>query len=231
MLDALREEVLAANLDLPKYGLVTFTWGNVSAINDARDLVVIKPSGVAYENMSASDMVIVDLKGNVVEGTLRPSSDTATHLALYRQYDDVGGVVHTHSSNATSWAQSQRSIPVLGTTHADYFNGTIPCSRLLTPEEVEQGYEELTGSLIIETLGDTPPLTMPGILISNHGPFAWGKDAHGAVHNAVVLEEIARMALATAQLNPGLAQLPDYILNKHYSRKHGKNAYYGQNKA
>ena len=230
MLQALREEVLAANLDLPKYGLVTFTWGNVSAINEDRTLVVIKPSGVSYENMTAEDMVIVDLDGNVVEGNLRPSSDTATHLALYRAYKDVGGVVHTHSSNATSWAQAQRSIPVLGTTHADYFNGPIPCARLLTPAEVEEGYEAKTGDLIIETLGDTPPLTMPGILLSNHGPFAWGKDAHGAVHNAVVLEEVARMALATVQLNPKLDLLPDYILNKHYNRKHGKNAYYGQSK-
>ncbi len=230
MLQALREEVLEANLDLPKYGLVTFTWGNVSAINEDRNLVVIKPSGVSYEEMTASDMVIVDLDGNIVEGDLRPSSDTATHLALYRAYSDVGGVVHTHSSNATSWAQAQRSIPVFGTTHADYFNGPIPCARLLTPEEVEAGYEAKTGDLIVETLGDTPPLTMPGILLSNHGPFAWGKDAHGAVHNAVVLEEVARMALATVQLNPKLDLLPDYILNKHYNRKHGKNAYYGQSK-
>lgn len=230
MLQALREEVLEANLDLPKHGLVTFTWGNVSAISEDRELVVIKPSGVSYDDMKASDMVIVDLDGNVVEGELRPSSDTATHLALYRAYSDVGGVVHTHSTHATSWAQAQRAIPVFGTTHADYFNGPIPCARLLTPEEVEEGYEAKTGDLIVETLGDTPPLTMPGILLSNHGPFAWGKDAHGAVHNAVVLEEVARMALATAELNPKLDLLPDYVLSKHYNRKHGKNAYYGQSK-
>lgn len=228
MLKSLKKEVLEANLDLPRHGLVTFTWGNVSAIDRERDLVVIKPSGVPYAQMTVDDLVVVDLDGNRVDGHLRPSSDTPTHLALYRHYPDIGGVVHTHSTHATAWAQAGMGIPIQGTTHADYFNGPIPCARLLTPAEVEQDYEGLTGAVIIETLGSVPPLTMPGILLANHGPFAWGKDAHSAVHNAVVLEEVARMALLTRQINPQAASLPDYVLNKHYQRKHGKNAYYGQ---
>lgn len=226
----LKEEVLAANLDLPRYNLVTFTWGNVSAIDKERGLVVIKPSGVSYETMKVEDMVVLDLEGNRVEGTLRPSSDTPTHLVMYRRYPEIGGMVHTHSTHATAWAQARRSLPIQGTTQADYFHGNVPCTRLLTELEVAEDYEGLTGHLIVETLQDVPPLTMPGILVANHGPFSWGKDAHDAVHNAVVLEEIARMGWITHQLNPQAGNLPDYMLEKHYQRKHGKNAYYGQNK-
>lgn len=227
-LQQLKQQVLEANLDLPRYNLVTFTWGNVSAIDRERGLVVIKPSGVSYETMKVDDMVVLDLEGNRVEGTLRPSSDTPTHLVMYRRYPELGGMVHTHSTHATAWAQSRRAIPIQGTTQADYFHGDVPCTRLLTESEVHEDYEGLTGHLIVETLRDTPPLTMPGILVANHGPFSWGKDAHDAVHNAVVLEEVARMAWITHQLNPQAAGLPDYMLEKHYQRKHGKNAYYGQ---
>ena len=227
-LQQLKEEVLAANLDLPRYNLVTFTWGNVSAIDRERGLVVIKPSGVSYETMKVDDMVVLDLDGNRVEGTLRPSSDTPTHLVMYRHYPELGGMVHTHSTHATAWAQARRAIPIQGTTQADYFHGNVPCTRLLSATEVNEDYEGLTGHLIVETLKNTPPLTMPGILVANHGPFSWGKDVHDAVHNAVVLEEIARMGWITHQLNPQAGELPDYMLEKHYQRKHGKNAYYGQ---
>lgn len=230
-LKRLKEQVLTANLDLPRHGLVTFTWGNVSGIDREQGLVVIKPSGVSYDKMLLEDLVVLDLAGRQVEGILRPSSDTATHLVLYRTYPELGGVVHTHSTHATAWAQAARAIPVFGTTQADYFNGAVPCSRLLTPTEVSEDYEGLTGHLIVETLQQTPILTMPGVLVANHGPFSWGKDAHDAVHNAVVLEEVARMAWLTHQINPQATHLPDYMLEKHYQRKHGKHAYYGQTKA
>lgn len=229
-LKALKEQVLEANLDLPRHHLVTFTWGNVSGIDREKGLIVIKPSGVDYDHMKVTDLVVLDLQGNQIEGDLRPSSDTPTHLVLYRQFKDIGGIVHTHSTHATAWAQAQRAIPIQGTTQADYFHGDIPCTRLLTASEVNEDYEGLTGHLIADTIKDTPPLTVPGILVANHGPFSWGSDAHNAVHNAVVLEEIARMGWITQQVNPQAPSLPDYILEKHYQRKHGKNAYYGQNK-
>ena len=190
----LKQQVFEANMDLPRYGLVTFTWGNVSAIDRERGLVVIKPSGVAYETMKADDMVVVDMSGKVVEGEYRPSSDTATHLELYRRYPSLGGIVHTHSTHATAWAQAGLAIPALGTTHADYFFGDIPCTRGLSEEEVQGEYELNTGKVIIETLGNAEPLHTPGIVVYQHGPFAWGKDAHDAVHNAVVMEEVAKMA-------------------------------------
>jgi L-ribulose-5-phosphate 4-epimerase len=230
-LAALREAVLEANLALPRHGLVTFTWGNVSGIDRERGLVAIKPSGVSYEKMRADDIVVVDLEGQRVEGALRPSSDTPTHLALYRRYADIGGIVHTHSTHASAWAQAQRAIPAFGTTHADYFYGEIPCTRPLTAQEVEDAYELNTGHVIIETLADRKPLAMPGILVSEHAPFAWGKSPDDAVHNAVVLEEVARMALLTLSLNPQQKPIPDYLLDKHYLRKHGAKAYYGQSDA
>lgn len=224
----LKQQVYEANMDLPRYGLVTFTWGNVSAIDRARGWVAIKPSGVAYDSMGVDDIVVVDLSGKVVEGKWRPSSDTATHLALYQRYPSIGGVVHTHSTHATAWAQAGRAIPALGTTHADYFFGDIPCTRGLTEEEVQGEYEFNTGKVIIETLGDVEPLHNPGIVVWQHGPFAWGKDAHEAVHNAVVLEEVARMAWIAQGINPQLQPVDRYLMNKHFMRKHGPNAYYGQ---
>jgi len=224
----LKQQVYEANADLPRYGLVTFTWGNVSAIDRERGLVVIKPSGVPYDRLSVEDMVVVNLQGDVVEGKWRPSSDTATHLALYRRYPGIGGVVHTHSTHATAWAQAGREIPALGTTHADYFFGNIPCTRALTQAEVEGDYELNTGKVIIETLGASEPLHTPGVVVCQHGPFAWGKDAHEAVHNAVVLEEVAKMAWIARGINPQLAEMDDYLMNKHFLRKHGPNAYYGQ---
>ncbi|WP_314419462.1 L-ribulose-5-phosphate 4-epimerase [Pseudescherichia vulneris] len=224
----LKQQVLEANLDLPRYGLVTFTWGNVSAIDRARGLVAIKPSGVAYDALKADDIVIVDLQGEVVEGRLRPSSDTATHLALYRRYPSLGGVVHTHSTHATAWAQAGLAIPALGTTHADYFLGDIPCTRALTEEEVRGEYELNTGRVIIETLKEAEPLHTPGVVVYQHGPFAWGKDAHDAVHNAVVMEEVARMAWIARGINPGLKPIDSYLMDKHFMRKHGAHAYYGQ---
>ena len=227
-LQRLKEEVLCANLDLPKHGLVTFTWGNVSGIDRARGAVVIKPSGVSYEKMRVSDMVVLDLDGGILEGRLRPSSDTPTHLALYRQYPAMGGIVHTHSTHATAWAQAGRAIPAFGTTHADYFHGTIPCSRPLTESEVADAYEANTGKVIIETIAAGDPMEIPGIVVSEHAPFAWGKSAEDAVHNAVVLEEVARMALFTLLLSPDRAPVAGYLLDKHYLRKHGANAYYGQ---
>jgi L-ribulose-5-phosphate 4-epimerase len=230
MLERLKQKVLEANLQLPKHQLVTFTWGNVSGIDRDQNLVVIKPSGVPYETLIMDDLVVVDLEGKVVEGQLRPSSDTPTHLALYRAFPEIGGVVHTHSPWATSWAQSGRAIPALGTTHADYFYGEIPITRELTQGEVERSYELETGNVIIETLQSRgiDPVAMPGVLVFNHAPFSWGKDADQAVHNAVVLEEVAKMALQTFQLNPQVQPISQYILDKHYLRKHGKNAYYGQ---
>jgi L-ribulose-5-phosphate 4-epimerase len=230
MLEKLKKDVLEANLQLPKHGLVTFTWGNVSGIDREQNLVVIKPSGVPYEDLKAEDMVVLDLEGNIIEGTKRPSSDTPTHLALYRSFPHIGGIVHTHSPWATSWAQACRPIPALGTTHADYFYGEIPCTRTLTKEEIARGYELETGNVIIETFetGGIDPLAMPGVLVSNHAPFCWGKDASQAVHNAVVLEEVAKMALNTSQLNSQIEPIDQFLLDKHYLRKHGVNAYYGQ---
>ncbi len=224
----LKQQVFEANMDLPRYGLVTFTWGNVSAIDRQRGLVVIKPSGIAYESMTVDDMSVVDLQGHVVEGRWRPSFDTATHLALYRRYPDLGGVVHTHSTHATAWAQAGLAIPALGTTHADYFFGDIPCTRALSAQEVDEAYELNTGQVIIETLGEANPLHTPGIVVYQHGPFAWGKDAHEAVHNAVVMEEVARMAWIARGINPQLQPIDSWLMNKHFQRKHGPNAYYGQ---
>ena len=224
----LKQQVFEANMDLPRYGLVTFTWGNVSAIDRQRGLVVIKPSGIAYESMTVDDMSVVDLQGHVVEGRWRPSSDTATHLALYRRYPDLGGVVHTHSTHATAWAPAGLAIPALGTTHADYFFGDIPCTRALSAQEVDEAYELNTGQVIIETLGEANPLHTPGIVVYQHGPFAWGKDAHEAVHNAVVMEEVARMAWIARGINPQLQPIDSWLMNKHFQRKHGPNAYYGQ---
>ena len=226
------KDVLEANLDLPKYGMVTFTWGNVSAVDRKRGLVVIKPSGVSYENMRAEDMVVVDLDGKTVQGNWRPSSDTATHLVLYREFPSIGGVVHTHSRWATAWAQAERGIPAFGTTHADYFYGEIPCTRNLSVEEINTDYETNTGLVIVETFKarKIEPKAVPGVLVSGHGPFAWGKDAHDAVHNAVVMEEVAMMAFQTLQLNPSIKGISQTLLDKHYLRKHGSNAYYGQAK-
>lgn len=225
-------EVLEANLDLPKHGMVTFTWGNVSAIDRTRGLVVIKPSGVAYEEMTADHMVVVDMEGRVMRGTFRPSSDTATHLEIYRSFPSAGGVVHTHSRWATAWAQAGKGIPAFGTTHADYFYGEIPCARMLNAAEIRDDYELNTGRVIVETFRELgiDPIAVPGVLVSGHGPFAWGKDAHDAVHNAVVMEEVAMMALQTLQLNPNCRPIDQGLLDKHYLRKHGTNAYYGQAK-
>lgn len=230
MLERLKREVLEANLKLPEYGLVTFTWGNVSGIDRESGMVVIKPSGVPYDQLTIDDLVVLDLDGNVVEGSLNPSSDTPTHLALYRSFKKIGGIVHTHSPNATSWAQAGRPIPALGTTHADYFYGEIPCTRTLTEDEVERGYELGTGNVIIETFEKMglDPGAMPGILLSGHAPFSWGEDADQAIHNAVVLEEVAKMAMNTFVLNPHVQPIDQYLLDKHYLRKHGANAYYGQ---
>ncbi len=228
MLETLRKKVLEANLLLPKHNLVTFTWGNVSAIDRRKGLVVIKPSGVDYESMTAADMVIVDLDGNIVEGDLRPSSDTPTHLELYKAFPNIGGVVHTHSRWATSFAQAGLQINPMGTTHADYFYGPIPCTRSLTDEEINGAYEKNTGLVIIDTFKDIDPDAVPGVLVRNHGPFAWGTDAANAVHNAVVMEEVAFMNYHAMTLNPQAPCVSQGLLDKHYYRKHGKNAYYGQ---
>lgn len=229
MLEKLKEEVYKANMDLPKYGLVTFTWGNVSGIDRETGYFVIKPSGVDYDLLSPSDMVVMDLEGNKIEGKYNPSSDTKTHIELYKKYKDIGGIVHTHSSWATSWAQAAREIPCYGTTHADYFYGSIPCARPLSKEEIDEDYEKNTGLVIIETLKDKNPMHTPGILCSYHGPFTWGKDADNAVYNSVVLEEIAKMASRTESLSKGEAkEAPKSMQDKHFLRKHGPNAYYGQ---
>lgn len=228
MITALKQQVFEANMDLPRHGLVTFTWGNVSAIDSERNAVVIKPSGVAYETMRVEDMVVVDMEGRVIEGNFRPSSDTATHLALYRRYPQIGGIVHTHSTYATAWAQAGLPLPALGTTHADYFYGDIPCTRALTRSEVESDYELNTGRVIIETLGEVNPLHTPGVVVYQHGPFAWGKDAHDAVHNAVVMEEVAHMDWVACSINPRLRPIDGYLMDKHFNRKHGPGAYYGQ---
>ena len=232
MLEQLKKEVLEANLLLPKYNLVTFTWGNVSGINREKGLIVIKPSGVEYDVMTAEHRVVVDLDGNVVEGDLNPSSDTATHIELYKAFPEIGGVIHTHSPWATSWAQAGRGIPAYGTTHADYFYGEIPCTRQLTPEEVESAYEKETGTVIIEAFRDKgiDPVAVPGVIVYKHGPFAWGKNPHQAVHNAVVMETVANMAYHAEQINPQGTPIEQYLLDKHYMRKHGPNAYYGQKK-
>jgi len=224
------KDVLKANLDLPRHNLVTFTWGNVSGIDRESGLVVIKPSGVPYDELCESCMVVLDLDGNVKQGSYRPSSDTATHLALYRRYEDIGGVVHTHSRWATSWAQACMDLPAFGTTHADYFYGQVPCTRQLTENEIKADYELNTGGVIIETFENRgiDPMAVPGVLVASHGPFTWGKDASEAVHNAVVLEACAMMGLNALMLNPQLEKMRQYLLDKHYLRKHGKNAYYGQ---
>ncbi len=229
MLEKLKEQVCKANLDLVKHGLVLFTWGNVSAIDPESQLVVIKPSGVSYDTMQPEDMVVMTLDGQVAEGRFRPSSDTPTHLELYKAFPQMGGIVHTHSTHATAFAQTGRCIPAYGTTHADYFHGPIPCARKLTAEEVNGAYEKNTGLVILETLQGKDPMEVPAILVQNHGPFAWGKNADEAVYHAAVLEEVARMALLTEQIRPGVPEADAYLLDKHYFRKHGKNAYYGQN--
>ncbi|MDP5255420.1 MULTISPECIES: L-ribulose-5-phosphate 4-epimerase [unclassified Vibrio] len=229
MYQELKQRVLTANLALPEYGLVTFTWGNVSEIDRELGVIAIKPSGVEYKAMTVDDIVVLDLEGNILEGHLNPSSDTATHLELYKAFQDIGGVVHTHSRNATIWAQAGHDIPALGTTHADYFYGDVPCTRQLSDEEIRQDYEKNTGLVIIETFEKRhlDPASMPGAIIAGHAPFVWGKNAKEAVHNAVVMEEIAAMATATRVLNPGV-KINTELLNKHYLRKHGKDAYYGQ---
>ncbi len=227
MLEQLKAEVCKANLDLVKHNLVVFTWGNVSAIDRATKLVVIKPSGVSYDAMTADDMVVVDLDGKVVEGKLNPSSDTPTHLELYKAWPAIGGVVHTHSRWATVFAQAGMDIPALGTTHGDDFYGAIPCTRKMTPAEIAGAYEKETGSVILETVGDSA-LDVPAVLVHSHGPFAWGKSAADAVHNAVVLEEVAFMAWHTLMLNPAHGVMQQELLDKHFLRKHGANAYYGQ---
>lgn len=228
MLEKLKESVCKANLQLPSHGLVTFTWGNVSAIDRESGYVVIKPSGVEYDALTPDKMVIVDLDGNVVEGSLNPSSDTPTHIYLYRQFENIGGIVHTHSTNATAFAQARMPIEAYGTTHADYFYGAIPCTRELTALETRDNYETNTGKVIAEAFKLLNPDAIPGVVVANHGPFAWGKDAAEAVHNAVVLEEVARMAILMKTVNPESAPINKYILDKHYNRKHGESAYYGQ---
>ena len=231
MLEALKEQVLKANLALPKHGLVTFTWGNVSGIDREQGLVVIKPSGIEYDVMTAEDMVVVRLSnGATVEGKWKPSSDTPTHLALYRAFENIGGIVHTHSRWATGWAQAGRGIPAYGTTHGDYFYGEIPCTRKMTPAEISGEYELETGNVITETFANISPDEIPAVLVNSHGPFAWGKSPDEAVHNAVVLEELAFMAFHTEALNPTVQTMQQELLDKHYLRKHGKNAYYGQTK-
>lgn len=228
MLEELKLQVYEANMELPGRGLVTYTWGNVSGIDRKKGLFVIKPSGVDYDRLRPEDMVVMDLDGNRVEGTMNPSSDTATHLEIYKAFAAVGGIVHTHSTMATAWAQAGRAIPCYGTTHADYFYGEIPCARNLTPEEIEAGYEKNTGLVIAEAFAGIDPLYVPGVLCKNHGPFTWGRDAAQAVHNAVVLEEIARMNLYTEMLNPKAEPAPQCMQDKHFMRKHGPGAYYGQ---
>ena len=239
MLEALKEKVCQANLDLVKHGLVIFTWGNVSAIDRESGLVVIKPSGVSYDDMKPSDMVVVDLDGKVVEGELNPSSDTPTHLVLYKAFPEIGGVVHTHSTFATAWAQAGRDLPSLGTTHADYFHDNIPCTRNMTRTEVFGEYEKETGNVIVERFRGMNPMDTPAVLVRNHGPITWGTDADNAVHNAVVLEQVAKMAYISLDINVGRKlqfwYIPGVTMNKlliqkHYSRKHGPNAYYGQKK-
>lgn len=229
MLESLKIDVYKANIDLVKHGLVIFTWGNVSAIDRKSNLLVIKPSGISYDKMTAEDMVVVDLDGNVVEGELKPSSDTPTHIALYKAFPEIGGVAHTHSTFATSWAQTGQSIPSLGTTHADYFATDIPCTRNMTEEEINGNYELGTGNVIVEKFKNLSynPLHTPGVLVNNHGPFTWGKSAEEAVFHAVVLEEITKMAYYSLTINPD-SEMNKALMEKHFSRKHGLNKYYGQ---
>ena len=230
MLEELKKQVCEANLLLPKYNLVTFTWGNVSGVDRERGLVVIKPSGVPYDGMGPEDMVVVDLDGKVVEGKWKPSSDTPTHMALYRAFPGLGGIVHTHSRWATTFAQAGLDVPAMGTTQGDYFYGDIPCTRRMTPEEIAGAYELETGNVIIETFQSRgiDPVQVPAVLVNNHGPFSWGADAMDAVHNAVVLEEVAFMDWHAMVINPKAGRMQRELLDKHYLRKHGANAYYGQ---
>lgn len=230
MLEELKEKVFKANLDLVKHGLVIFTWGNVSGIDRENGLVVIKPSGVSYDEMKVDDMVVVDINtGNVVEGSLRPSSDTLTHIALYHAFPEIGGVVHTHSTYATAWSQAGVDLPNIGTTHADYFHDAVPCTRDMTEQEVKGDYELETGNVIVDRFKNLNPVHTPGVLVKNHGPFAWGTSPADAVHNAVVLEQVAKMASIAYTVNPSLTMNP-LLIEKHFSRKHGPNAYYGQTK-
>ena len=230
MLEELRKAVWEANMELPRRNLVTYTWGNVSGIDREKGLIVIKPSGVEYEDLTPEKLVIVDLDNNIVEGNLNPSSDTKTHVELYRAFPPLGGIVHTHSPHAVAWAQAGRDIPCYGTTHADYFYGPVPCARSLTAEEVEEDYERNTGKVIIETFTERglDPKAVPGVICRNHGPFTWGKDAAQAVYHAVVLEEVAKMAMYTITIDPNTPSAPQHVQDKHYMRKHGPNAYYGQ---
>ena len=230
VLKHLKEEVFQANLELPKQGLIKYTWGNVSAVDREQGLFVIKPSGISYEEMKASDMVVCDMDGEIVEGNLNPSSDTLTHAVLYKEFPEIGGIVHTHSIWATIWAQAGLDVPAMGTTHADTFYGSIPCARFLNQKEIDEGYEEQTGHVIVETFKERniKPMKIPGVLLHGHGPFTWGKSAKDAVMNAVVLDEVCKMNLFSRQLNSFSEELPQRILDKHYLRKHGENAYYGQ---
>lgn len=232
MLKKLKHAVYEANMELPHRGLVTYTWGNVSGIDRERGFVVIKPSGVSYDELTPDDLVVLDLDGKVVDGKLNPSSDTKTHLELYKAFPEIGGIVHTHSPYAVGWAQAGRDIPAYGTTHADYFYGPVPCCRSLTEQEVEEDYERNTGLVIVETFRqrELDPVHVPGAICRNHGPFTWGKDAAQAVYHAVVLEEVAKMAVYTTQIAPDAQPAPQYVLDKHFLRKHGPNAYYGQKK-
>ena len=227
MLEELKKQVYEANMELPKRGLITYTWGNVSGIDRETGYFVIKPSGVDYDDLKPEDMVVMDLEGNKIEGKYKPSSDTATHIELYKAFPEIGGVVHTHSPWATSWAQAGRSIPCYGTTHADYFHEAIPCTDSMTKEEVEGAYELETGNVIVKRFEGMNPVHTPGVLVKNHGPFSWGKDAHDAVHNAVVMEQVAKMASIAFAANPNLTMNP-LLVEKHFNRKHGPNAYYGQ---
>ena len=231
LLKDLRDAVYEANMDLPKRGLVVYTWGNVSGVDRDKALVVIKPSGVEYDELKPEDLVIVDFENKIVEGKMNPSSDTKTHVELYKNFEKVGGIVHTHSPHAVGWAQAGRDIPCYGTTHADYFYGPVPCTRNLTQEEVDGDYELNTGKVIAATfkVRNLDPLAVPGVICRSHGPFTWGKDAAKAVYHAVVLEEMAKMAMYTITIDPNAAEAPQYVLDKHYLRKHGPNAYYGQN--
>lgn len=230
MLETLKEQVWKANLELPERGLVVYTWGNVSGYDREKGMVIIKPSGVPYDELKPEHMVVVDLDGQIAEGTLRPSSDLKTHLVLYCNFKGINGIVHTHSAWAVAWAQAGRAIPPLGTTHADYFYGDVPCTRRMTAEEINDDYETQTGNVIVETFKSAgiEPIYVPGVLVNNHGPFTWGNDPAEAVHNAVVLDELAKMAYHTVMLNPDVTPVSQGLLDKHFLRKHGANAYYGQ---